>query len=124
MNLHENIPQELKAQTIWCVWRYERKPGKTKPDKTPYNPLTRQRARSNDPATFSDFETAAAIADKYDGIGAGVFGDNVFIDIDDCVENGSANEFAQDIISLMDSPAEISPSGNGVRILCKAAGFH
>lgn len=123
MNRYHSVPQELKALPIWCLWRYEQKSGKAKPDKVPYNPLTGRRARSNDPSTFADFETAVALVDKYGGIGAGIFGDLVFIDIDNCVEDGEPNALAKGIIRDMNSPAEISPSGSGVRILCRANGF-
>ena len=123
MNRYDSISQELKTLPIWCVWRYEYNPKKEKPDKVPYNPLTGGRAQSNNSGSFTDFKIALAVAAKYDGLGAGVFGDVAFIDIDDCVENGKVNGFAQCIINIMDSPAEISPSGKGVRIMCKASGF-
>ncbi|MCL2672660.1 MAG: hypothetical protein FWF10_11605 [Clostridiales bacterium] len=120
MKQYENIPQELKDMSIWCVWRYERNPKKDKPDKVPYNPVTGGRAQSNNPATFSNFHTALSAVERYDGLGIGVFSDVVFIDIDDCAEDGKVNSFAQGIIDAMDSPAEISPSGKGVRIMCKS----
>lgn len=123
MNRYDSIPKELKDRKLWCVWRYEQKPGKEKPDKVPYSPLTGCRARINDPASFCDFETAVEAAEAYSGLGAGVFGDVVFIDIDHCVEDGKQSALAQAIIARMNSPAEISPSGTGVRIMCLADGF-
>lgn len=122
MSRYESIPQELKEMDIWCVWKYEQREN-GKPTKVPYNPMTGRKARSNVPADFCDFAAAVNASGKYDGIGAGVFGDVAFIDIDHCVENGMPNAFATAIIAEMDSPAEISPSGTGIRIACRAKNF-
>ena len=51
-----NIPQELKANAAFCVWRSEKRNGAR--TKIPYNPLTGSMARVNDPSTFTDFGTA------------------------------------------------------------------
>ena len=51
-----NIPQELKNNASFCVWKLEKRRGK--PTKVPYNPRTGQLAKTNDPATFGDFATA------------------------------------------------------------------
>ena len=51
-----NIPQELKNNASFCVWKMEKRQGK--PTKVPYNPKTGALARTNDPSTFSDFGTA------------------------------------------------------------------
>ena len=64
-----NIPQELKANASFCVWRYEKRNG-TK-TKVPYNPRTRALARVNDPSTFADFASAMKTyaMGGWDGIG-------------------------------------------------------
>ena len=49
-----NIPKELKANASFCVWKIEKRSGK--PTKVPYNPRNGQLAKTNDPATFSDFD--------------------------------------------------------------------
>lgn len=56
----------------------------------------------------------------YDGIGMGVFSPYVAIDIDHCLEKGLLSEMAIDIIKTLDSYTEVSPSGNGIRIIAKA----
>lgn len=51
-----NIPQELKTNASFCVWKLEKRNGK--PTKVPYNPRTGALARTNDASTFSDFPAA------------------------------------------------------------------
>ena len=85
-----NIPQELKANASFCVWKMEKRSGN--PTKVPYNPKTGQRAATNDPATFSDFGTAmkAYAMGGWDGIGFRVSEGIGAIDIDHCIrEDGS-----------------------------------
>ena len=55
----------------------------------------------------------------YDGIGMGVFAPFAAVDIDGCVVDGKLSELAEDIIKRLDSYTEYSPSGNGIRIICK-----
>ena len=43
-----NIPQELKNNASFCVWKLEKRKGK--PTKVPYNPRTGQLAKTNDAA--------------------------------------------------------------------------
>ena len=51
-----NIPKELKTNASFCLWKLEKRSGK--PTKVPYNPRTGQLAKTNDPSTFGDFNTA------------------------------------------------------------------
>ena len=51
-----NIPQELKSNASFCLWKYEKRNGR--PTKVPYNPRNGQPAKTNDSSTFSDFSTA------------------------------------------------------------------
>ena len=80
-------------------------------------------ARSNDISSFSDFVTAKS-AIGYDGIGIGIFNGICAIDLDDCVtDSGYYSGAASEIVSLMHSYTEYSPSGNGLHILFRADGF-
>ena len=45
------------------------------------------------------------------------------IDIDHCLKNGVLSEMAMDMVEIMDSYTEISPSGTGLHIIFKAPGF-
>lgn len=42
------------------------------------------------------------------------------IDLDDCIHGGMVDLWAEEIIDKINSYAEISPSGTGVHIICKA----
>ena len=112
-----NIPQELKNNASFCVWKLEKRKGK--PTKVPYNPRTGQLAKTNDASTFSDFGTAmkAYAMGGWDGIGYRVSEGIGAIDIDHCIrEDGSLNDVAASILAFLpDSYFEKSPSGSGLR---------
>ena len=69
----------------------------------------------------ADFRLAVNAMDGYDGIGMGAFDDFCMVDIDHCVFGGKLTQMAEDIVERMDSYTEFSPSGTGVRIVCKAS---
>ncbi len=121
----QNIPQQLKSSGLWCCWRYVKRDGQDKPTKIPFSPLTGKAARSNDRSTFGRFDQAAFALEmeQYDGLGIGIFDDVCAVDIDNCIENGVFSALAEEIINEMNSYWEVSPSGNGVRILFKAPGL-
>ena len=112
-----NIPQELKNNASFCVWKMEKRQGK--PTKIPYNPKIGALARTNDPSTFSDFGTAMKTyaLGGWDGIGYRVSEGIGAIDIDHCIrEDGSLNDVAASIMSFFpDAYFERSPSGTGLR---------
>lgn len=123
MTPYDNLPHMLKNHNRFCCWRYEQRDGRK--TKVPYNPVTKNRAKSDDPNTFCDFETAIAAAGNFDGIGF-LVGDGVCaIDLDDCFdENGSLKPVAQDVTDVFKgSYVERSPSGKGLRIIFQAPGF-
>jgi primase-polymerase (primpol)-like protein len=73
-----------------------------------------------DPATWTDYRTAAsAVASVYyDGVGF-VLGDGVVgIDLDDCRDpvTGEITPEAQEIVRRLHSYTEVSPSGTGLHI--------
>lgn len=108
MNI-QNIPEELKRLKQWCCWTG---------DKLPKNPYTGGNAQSNNPDTWSDFETAVKAVEKYhfDGIGFqfanGYFG----VDLDHCLDD---IDFVDEFVETLQSYTEYSKSGNGVHIICK-----
>ena len=112
-----NIPQELKQSASFCVWKLEKRQGKT--TKVPYNPKTGALARTNDPSTFADFGSAmkAYAMGGWDGIGYRVSEGIGAIDIDHCIrEDGSLNDVAASILGIFnDAYFERSPSGSGLR---------
>ena len=117
--MYDNLPQSLKATGNFCGYRIEQRDGK--PTKVPYDLLTGNKAQSNNKNTFCDYATAIKQAGSYDGLGVGVFDGLSAIDIDHCVKaDGTLTPLAADVVETMDSYAELSPSGKGVRILFAA----
>lgn len=90
-------------------------------NKIPFNPLSGVNAKSNDHRTCVTFSEANAALDEYDGveylIGEGICG----IDLDHCIdpETGKVNVEALRIVDMLDSYAELSPSGTGIHILIR-----
>ena len=127
MNL-DSIPHDLKQYPYWCVWKYEQRQGEGKPTKLPYHPLTAQLAKSNDSGTFTPFDIASKALNGeagYSGMGVGLFGNIAAIDIDNCIDTaGQPNELARDVMSTMNTYAEISPSGSGLRLFFLAPDFN
>lgn len=121
MEQYKNIPESLKQLKQWVCFKLEYNEKKGKHDKIPKDPKTGYNAKANDPATWSDFQTAVKAVSKYgfDGIGIelanGIFG----VDLDNVVKDGELTPEAQDIIKTLDSYTEYSPSGTGVHILAK-----
>ena len=101
------VPQELKEKKQWVCWAG---------DKLPKNPYTGRNAQSNNPATWSDFDTAVKAVDKFlfDGIGF-MFADGYFgVDLDN-----STPELNKEFITTLKSYAEYSKSGKGIHIIAK-----
>lgn len=120
----ENIPQELKKSGLFCLWRYEVRKGKR--TKVPYNPNDyTQRGDSTQKSSFAQFDSVLFAAEEaqilsgmsFDGIGVGIFDRLGGVDIDHCIRaDGSLTEMAAEIVEILDSYTEISPSGEGLRI--------
>lgn len=116
------LPSELKEKGLFCCWRLEQRGDK--PTKVPYNPMTGGHAQSNDPKTFTDFHNAVSRVGAYSGLGIGIFNGICAIDLDDCVsDSGYYKPEAAEIVELMHSYTELSPSGKGLHILFRADGF-
>lgn len=117
--MYESLPNELKQNGLFCLWRYETRKGK--PTKVPYQ-VNGRKADATNPVCYASFTAVMDVFLKggYDGIGLGIFGDYAAVDIDNCVTDGKVSETAQSIIDTLGSYTEYSPSGNGIRIICKA----
>lgn len=122
MNI-DALPAGFRETGLFCCWKYEERNGRR--TKVPYNPRTGGKAQSTNPGTFAPLPVAldAAAQGGYSGIGVGVFGSLGAVDIDHCIsENGELSELAFDVISIMNSYTEYSPSGKGLRILFTVPG--
>lgn len=119
----DKVPEEIKELKAWVCWKKEVDPSRPNGfKKLPINPSTGFNARSNEPLTWTDFDTAynKMQAMKYDGIGFMFSGTGyVGIDIDHCMKDGELSDFAQEIISTLHSYTEVSPSGEGIHIICR-----
>lgn len=103
------IPQELKKVKQWVCWSG---------DKLPKNPYTGGNAMSNNPSTWSDYETAVSAVKKYGFGGVGfMFAPPYFgVDLDKCLDD---TDFVDEFVEGLQSYNEISKSGNGIHIICK-----
>jgi hypothetical protein len=114
----DGIPEALAERDQWVLWRYEQRDGRaTKVPKQPGG----TNASSDDEATWSDLATVleAYRTGQYEGIGFVLTDEDwfVFIDLDDCVEDGELTEPAQNICDGFDTYAEWSPSDTGAHII-------
>ena len=121
-----NIPAELRALNQWVCWRYEDRNGK--PTKPPIQAKSNGKllnAKSNDPATWADFETAVAAAVRLnlEGVGLNLWESDGLTGLDlDHVFDPATGEVDPLAVEVMDrfagTYAEVSPSGTGLRVWC------
>lgn len=120
--LVDNIPDEIKALNRWVTWdwTWSVKQGKwTKPPMQASHRL----ASSTDPKTWTRFDIAYLVGRNRAGIGfilgadVGIVG----IDLDKCRDpiTGEIKPLQAEIIRQLDTYAEVSPSGTGVKLLCR-----
>lgn len=116
-----HVPDELKQLPKWVLWKEVIRDGKS--TKVPYS-VTGSPAKSNDPSTWSTFQEAVDHCKGYNGIGFMFSADDPYvgIDLDGCrdPETGRVCEWATEIAQRVNSYTEISPSGTGVKIWCRA----
>jgi len=121
------IPEAMRARAAWVVWKYEeREPGKQ--TKVLYRPdAPRVRASSTDPTTWAPFGVAVAVSQRtrdVNGIGYVLSPDDPFVavDLDHCIDkDGTLEPKADEIVRELDSYTEITPSGEGLRIIARGA---
>ena len=108
----ENIPDEMQAREQWVCWKLVKRSGKA--TKVPVDAKTGKAASSTDRATWSDFQTAVEASKAYSGIGYVFAEDDPYCGID---MDGHIDE---ELIEYFDSYTELSQSGNGAHIICRA----
>ena len=112
--------EPLKEQRRWVAWALEGRDGGRK-TKKPYNPATGKLAKPNDPGTWGTYAEAATAVRARGLAGVGVMlGDGLAgIDLDHVIDaNGRLDAAAARIVQQMGTYTELSPSGNGLHILC------
>ncbi len=118
---------ELKSLRQWVAYRLIWNEKKGKADKRPIDPHTGNGAKANDPSTWGSYDEAmnfavrqGLIASQSGGVGFEFGNGYCGIDLDNVVlEDGRLKPFASEIVNLMNSYTEYSPSGKGLHVLCK-----
>lgn len=115
----------------WVCWRYVDRGEGRKPDKQPVNPRTLANAGVHWANTWTDFEEAYATylchCDQHiHGIGfvLTLSDPYVAVDLDACIHDEEVENNAAQIITKLGSYTEVSPSGQGIRILLACSEFH
>lgn len=125
--MFELIPDDLKMIPNWVCWRAVPDPkSHSGISKQPVNPRTGGLAQSNNPQTWTDFNTAVAASVDYAGIGFMFAGSGyIGIDIDDRPEelaayrNGNRDNIFGRMDDALQTYAELSQSENGVHFIGK-----
>lgn len=118
------IPEALKAQRRWAPWRAEWNEKRAKWDKIPHSASAPDYGLSTAKPDrwFSYAEALTAFekgAGRFAGIGYVMTGPHGTIgtDLDNCVKEGVIDPWAAEVVARLNSYTEISPSGNGLRII-------
>jgi outer membrane protein assembly factor BamB len=121
--LPEHIPQELVEWRQWICWDFAWRDGRWR--KSPVSPINGSLASELDASVWGSFDEAYAFAchHQLSGIGFVLSAEDPYVgvDLDDCRDEntGKIKAWALRIITLLDSYAEVSPSGTGVHILVR-----
>lgn len=119
----ESVPACLRSVKQWVCWRYEQRSDSGKPTKIPVT-IGGHGASSTDPSDWYSYEDVCEASHKFDGIGFVFTAEDPYlgIDLDDCLAGpGELKRWAEPIMSELDgSYSEISPSGNGIKVICQA----
>lgn len=120
--MFDRVPECLRSLRQWLLWKTIVRNGE--PTKAPFQ-ANGASAKSNDPKTWTDFETAVSrwSIGVWDGIGFVFTPEDRFVgvDLDRCrnPETGEVADWAKAIILGFASYAEVSPSQTGVKIWCR-----
>lgn len=119
----DGIPESLKAEPRWAPWVAVWSEKRGKYDKIPKRIDNIAVGISTaKPETWYTFKAVMRCINANPGVFAGagyvVTGveDLTATDIDNCIVKGVVAPWAQDIVTDLNSYAEISPSGNGIRL--------
>ena len=118
-------PAAIRDLPAWVVWRFEAVPGGGKPRKIPYYANGGKRhgeqGGPKDRANLVTFDAAKTAAARrgYDGVGFAALPEfNICaLDFDNCITDGKIHPQVEAL--LVDTYAEFSPSGQGIRLFFK-----
>ena len=119
----EKIPKKLMHLDQWVVWQKKPREG-NKDQKIPFNPKNGKLASVTDPDTWGSFKEAKKMYGNgnYNGIGFVLTNkDNIVgIDLDKCFVNDKLLPEYEELINILGTYTEISPSGKGIRCFIRA----
>lgn len=116
---------ELRSINSWVCWKYVQREGQSKPTKPPMNPHNGRGASHSNPLHWGTHKQAKMGTRRYGFAGEGFVlseKDNFTgIDLDNCrdPETGEFEPWAEAVVALAETYAEISPSGKGVRLFAR-----
>lgn len=110
--MFDRIPEELRNVRQWHCWK------NVNGTKIPVQ-ADGSAAKSNDPTTWTDFETAVDASQFHSGLAFEISEPWTGIDLDDCLDENGIKPWCLEILCRFDGIgfAEVSPSGNGIKIL-------
>jgi len=120
LNLSKHPLQSMRVRPQWVCWKYEFD-GKWR--KPPFHPLTGLKTDVTRPACWATYKEAvrAFLNGGYDGIGYVFLPQEGYtrLDFDHCrdPQTGQLDQWVLEILSFLQTYAEISPSGEGVHAI-------
>lgn len=116
----------LAERDQWVAWKWDKVRGSEKLTKIPVSARTGFNASSTTPGDWSTLKrvTMLACQRRYAGVGFVLSEDDDFvgIDLDDCIDDdGVVAGWADEILCLQETYAEITPSGRGLRLFARGA---
>jgi len=123
--LTETVPEEMRGRPQWVGWRYERRKA-GKPAKPLISPYTIRKGSHSNPRDWASLSHAVeaifAHLDQFEGLGFVFSKDDPFtgVDFDNCIVAGEIMPEVWEMVLALDSYTEISPSGTGLKVFCKA----
>ena len=127
-NLRESLPDEMKNKPNWVVVRTRENKETGRLDKFLIDVHTGKFAESNEPETWTDFETACKYAKEHGGVALAYALDGTdsiaCIDLDHCIgEDGKRSALADEVLAKCGKTyAEYSVSGRGIHVFGKTKG--
>ena len=127
---YENIPNELRQQPQWGLFKLKWVPERQKNTKIPYSAITGTPAKSNDPNTWTTFDRAREAlhlnAKDFDGLSfffangfAGIDIDDIATDLERYWSGDYEDNIVSEFINATHSYTEVSQSGHGIHIIFK-----
>jgi primase-polymerase (primpol)-like protein len=112
----------LRILPRWLNWRYGPLRANGKREKVPISPRNGQRADATSPHSWGILDDALARFNlgDVDGIGIALNGDGlVAVDLDGCLTIEQLDPWAEEIVAVVMSYGEVSPSRTGIRLLAR-----